>query len=140
MIGEWALFGEIPDLADPPSSRTIQALTRFAKLEVLAYRGIGLGDPVGDAVLRRDAVEAYNAYIQRRLVRAYERLGAYTLNTCVNYQIVSQARFGEHLAWGDTGTVIYANSVFGARSNFESGPAALAEPEPALPGAGEPRR
>ncbi len=49
MIGEWALFGDIPDLADPPSSRTIQALTRFAKLEVLAYRGRSLGDPVGDA-------------------------------------------------------------------------------------------
>jgi hypothetical protein len=49
MIGEWALFGEIPDLADPPSSRAIQALTRFAKLEVLDYRAIGLGDPVGDA-------------------------------------------------------------------------------------------
>jgi hypothetical protein len=49
MIGEWALFGDIPDLPDPPSSRTIQALTRFAKLEVLAYRGISLGDPVGDA-------------------------------------------------------------------------------------------
>ena len=62
---------------------------------------------------------------ERRLVRAYERMGAYTLNTCVNYQIVSQARFGEHVAWGDTGTVIWANSFCGARSNFEAGPAAL---------------
>jgi len=34
--------------------------------------------------------------------------------------------FGEHLAYGDTGSVIYANSVCGARSNFEGGPAALA--------------
>ncbi|MGE5169713.1 MAG: aconitase X, partial [Rudaea sp.] len=33
---------------------------------------------------------------------------------------------GEHLAWGDTGTVIWANSVCGARSNFEGGPSALA--------------
>ena len=62
---------------------------------------------------------------EQRLVRAYERMGALTLNTCVNYQIVSQARFGEHLAWGDTGTVIWANSFAGARSNFEAGPAAL---------------
>ncbi|HSN42337.1 MAG TPA: aconitase X, partial [Burkholderiales bacterium] len=37
-----------------------------------------------------------------------------------------QPHLGEHVAWGDTGTVIYANSVFGARSNFESGPAAFA--------------
>jgi predicted aconitase len=62
---------------------------------------------------------------ERRLVQAYTQMGALPLNTCVNYQIVSQPRFGEHLAWGDTGTVIWANSVAGARSNFEAGPAAL---------------
>ena len=45
-----------------------------------------------------------------------------TTDTCINYQTVYQPHFGEHVAWGDTGTVIYANSVFGARSNFESGP------------------
>ena len=55
MIGEWALFaenipgGKIPDFPDLPSSRTIQALTRFVKLEVVNYRGIGLGDTIGDA-------------------------------------------------------------------------------------------
>jgi predicted aconitase len=32
---------------------------------------------------------------------------------------------GEHLAYGDTGVVIYSNSVLGARSNFEGGPSAL---------------
>jgi len=32
---------------------------------------------------------------------------------------------GEHVAFGDTGSTIYANSVCGARSNFEGGPAAL---------------
>ena len=45
--------------------------------------------------------------------------------SCIYYQTVYQPHLGEHVAWGDTGTVIYANSVFGARSNFESGPAAL---------------
>jgi predicted aconitase len=33
---------------------------------------------------------------------------------------------GEHLAYGDTGVVIYSNSLGGARSNFEGGPSALA--------------
>jgi predicted aconitase len=33
--------------------------------------------------------------------------------------------FGEHVAYGDTGVVIYSNSVCGARSNFEGGPSAL---------------
>ena len=33
---------------------------------------------------------------------------------------------GEHIAFGDTGSSIYANSVLGARTNFEGGPSALA--------------
>ena len=45
-----------------------------------------------------------------------------TTDTCINYQTLYQPHLGEHVAWGDTGTVIYANSVFGARSNFEIGP------------------
>ena len=53
-------------------------------------------------------------------------MGVITTDTCINYQTVYQPHLREHVAWGDTGTVIYANSVFGARSNFESGPAALA--------------
>src|SRR6185295_10767497 len=31
----------------------------------------------------------------------------------------------EHAAFGDTGVVIYSNSICGARSNFEGGPSAL---------------
>jgi predicted aconitase len=54
------------------------------------------------------------------------RLGALTVNTCINYQNVYQPHFGEHVAWGDTGTVAFANSALGARTNYESGPAALA--------------
>lgn len=47
-------FREYPDpppggIADLPSSRAIQALTRFVKLEIPLYRGIDLGDPVGEA-------------------------------------------------------------------------------------------
>jgi predicted aconitase len=47
-------------------------------------------------------------------------------DTCINYQSVLPPVKGEHLAFGDTGSVIYANSVCGARSNYEGGPAALA--------------
>jgi predicted aconitase len=54
------------------------------------------------------------------------RLGVSTVNTCIGYQSVYQPRLGEHVAWGDTGTVAYANSVLGARTNYESGAAGLA--------------
>ncbi len=63
---------------------------------------------------------------ERELIRHLEKMDVVTTDTCINYQTVYQPHVGEHVAWGDTGTVIYANSVFGARSNFESGPAALA--------------
>ena len=63
---------------------------------------------------------------ERELIGCLRRMNVVTTDTCINYQTVYQPHLGEHVAWGDTGTVIYANSVFGARSNFESGPAALA--------------
>jgi len=63
---------------------------------------------------------------EARLVAHLRALGAMPVDTCINYQTVYQPQRGEHLAWGDTGTVIWANSVAGARTNYEAGPAALA--------------
>jgi len=63
---------------------------------------------------------------ERELIDCLRRMDVITADTCINYQTIYQPHVGEHVAWGDTGTVIYANSVFGARSNFEAGPAALA--------------
>ena len=66
------------------------------------------------------------ATLERRTIEAFQRLGILLTNTCINYQTIQPPVRGEHLAFGDTGSVIYANSVCGARSNFEGGPAALA--------------
>ena len=63
---------------------------------------------------------------ERRIIELMQQMNVATTDTCINYQTVYQPHLGEHIAWGDTGTVIYANSVFGARSNFEGGPSALA--------------
>lgn len=62
---------------------------------------------------------------ERRAAKALEKLGILMTDTCINYQTVVPPVYGEHIAFGDTGSVIYANSVFGARSNFEGGPAGL---------------
>ena len=70
--------------------------------------------------------DAGEAQKERELIATLRRMDVVTTDTCINYQTVYQPHLGEHVAWGDTGTVIYANSVFGARSNFEAGPAALA--------------
>jgi predicted aconitase len=63
--------------------------------------------------------------LERRAIAAFEALGVLMTNTCINYQTVMPPVRGEHLAYGDTGVVIYCNSVCGARSNFEGGPSAL---------------
>jgi len=73
--------------------------------------------------LGQDAGEAAK---ERELIGCLRQMNVITTDTCINYQTVYQPHFGERLAWGDTGTVIWANSVCGARTNFESGPAAMA--------------
>src|SRR5262245_60207835 len=64
--------------------------------------------------------------LERRAIAAFEALGVLMTNTCINYQTIMPPVIGEHVAYGDTGVVIYCNSVCGARSNFEGGPSALA--------------
>jgi predicted aconitase len=63
--------------------------------------------------------------LEHRAVAAFVKLGVSMTDTCINYQTVLAATRGEHVAFGDTGVVIYSNSVCGARSNFEGGPSAL---------------
>jgi predicted aconitase len=62
---------------------------------------------------------------ERRAIAAFEALGVLMTDTCINYQTIMPPVRGEHVAYGDTGVVIYSNSVCGARSNFEGGPSAL---------------
>ena len=64
--------------------------------------------------------------LERRAIAAFQALGVLMTDTCVSYQTIMPAVRGEHLAYGDTGVVVYSNSVLGARSNFEGGPSALA--------------
>ena len=63
---------------------------------------------------------------ERRAVAAFSRLGVLMTDTCINYQTIQAPARGESVAFGDTGVVIYSNSVCAARSNFEGGPSALA--------------
>lgn len=64
--------------------------------------------------------------LERRAIAALEHLGVLMTDTCINYQTIQAPTLGESVAFGDTGVVIYSNSVCGARSNFEGGPSAVA--------------
>ena len=88
------------------------------------------------AVYRRLGQSDWMAALERRAIAALRAFGVLMTDTCINYQTMLPPVRGERLAYGDTGVVIYSNSVLGARSNFEGGPSALAaaldRPHPAL--------
>jgi predicted aconitase len=78
------------------------------------------------AVYRRLGQSDWMAALERRAIAALRAFDVLMTDTCINYQTMLPPVRGEHLAYGDTGVVIYSNSVLGARSNFEGGPSALA--------------
>jgi predicted aconitase len=67
-----------------------------------------------------------DSILQTRLTDAYAGMGANSCNTCIPYLVGNSPRFGEHMAWGESSAVVYANSVCGARTNREGGPSGLA--------------
>jgi predicted aconitase len=85
-------------------------------------------DPRGTDFSKAAFLGQTNAMVEleRRTIDAFRKLGVVMTDTCINYQTIQAPTRNEHVAFGDTGVVIYSNSVCGARSNFEGGPSALA--------------
>jgi predicted aconitase len=102
-------------LAAPPEAERrvrIPTLTDPRGLDFQVYKRLGQTEAM--------------AALEARTIAALKSFGVLMTDTCINYQTIMPPTRGEHLAMGDTGVVIYSNSVFGARSNFEGGPSALA--------------
>ena len=108
----------------------VEWLERLARMPAQARRVRipTITDPRGTdfAAAERLKQQPWMLDLERRAIVALEALGLLMTNTCINYQIIMPPLMGEHVAYGDTGVVIYCNSVCGARSNFEGGPSALA--------------
>jgi hypothetical protein len=100
--------------ATPEAERRVRvpALTDPRGLDFQVYKRLGQTEAM--------------ATLEARAIAALKSFGVLMTDTCINYQTILPPTRGEHLAMGDTGVVIYSNSVFGARSNFEGGPSALA--------------
>lgn len=119
-------------MADPESTGIagVELVEKFAALPkdqrrvmipmITDPRGVDLNyyDPLGQT---EDM-----ANLERRFIMACRSMDIVMTNTCINYQTVMPPVRGDHVAYGDTGVVIYSNSFCGARSNFEGGPSALA--------------
>ena len=100
--------------ASPEAERRVRVPT------ITDPRGIDL------AVYRRLRQTPEMAALEQRAIEALRAFGVLMTDTCINYQTIMAPVRGEHMAYGDTGVVIYSNSVLGAYSNFEGGPSALA--------------
>lgn len=57
---------------------------------------------------------------QKRLNDGLLRLGAIPTWSCIPYLEGAVPRFGEHVAWGESSAVIFANSILGAMTNKTS--------------------
>lgn len=84
-------------------------------------------DPRGTDFAKASVLKQPVAFLEleRRTIAAFQKLGVALTDTCINYQTIQAPTRGESVAFGDTGVVIYSNSICGARSNFEGGPSAL---------------
>ena len=100
--------------ASPEAERRVRVptITDPRGLDFAVYRRLGQTDKM--------------AALEQRAITALRAFGVLLTDTCINYQTIMAPVRGEHMAYGDTGVVIYSNSVLGARSNFEGGPSALA--------------
>ncbi len=75
---------------------------------------------------KSQGIDAGFAEKQLEVIDAYRKLGLEISCTCTPYLVGNEPRLGEHIAWGESSAVAYANSVLGARTNREGGPSALA--------------
>jgi len=117
MMADPESFGEagcafMEDIASHSSRVVIPMITDPRGVDLSYYQPLGQTEGM--------------AALERRFIAACESLGIMMTNTCINYQTIMPPVYGDHVAYGDTGVVIYTNSVCGARSNFEGGPSALA--------------
>ncbi len=66
---------------------------------------------------------------QNKIIDLYSKLGINMTCSCIPYetpQKVQPIKLGDHLSWGESNAVIYANSIVGARTNREGGISCLA--------------
>ncbi len=75
---------------------------------------------------KSQGIERGFAEKQLDVIGAYAKLGVETTCTCTPYLAGNEPAFGQHIAWGESSAVAFANSVIGARTNREGGPSALA--------------
>lgn len=63
---------------------------------------------------------------QTEILNVFKRLGVRPQCTCTPYLLKNfDIKYKDHLAWGESSAISFANSVLGARTNREGGPSAI---------------
>jgi len=102
----------IKEIATKGGKFVVPTTTNPACLEPWSWREMGFSEEL---------------YLEQvALSQAIAEMGGFLCNTCIPYLIGHAPRMREHIAWGESSAVLYANAVCGARTNREGGPAALA--------------
>lgn len=85
-------------------------------------------NPAGMDLQRWKAMDIPDSFAEKqlRIVSVLHKLGAVPLCSCTPYIAGNMPLFGEHIAWAESSAVSFANSIIGAKTNRESGPASLA--------------
>ena len=88
----------------------LERLTRLPA-EQRRVRVPTITDPRGTdfAAAHRLKQQPWMLELERRAIAAFEALDILMTNTCINYQTIMPPVLGEHVAYGDTGVVIYCN-------------------------------
>jgi predicted aconitase len=71
-------------------------------------------------------IPKHEAEVARRVMEAYERVGAILSWSCVPYLSENIPLYGEHVAFSESSATPYVNSVIGAYTNREAAQSALA--------------
>ena len=85
-----------------------------ARVAIPTTLNVGLLDLLHPELYRGEPETAASA---RRLMDLYVEMACRPTWTCAPYQLPSRPSFGEHVAWGESNAIAFANSVLGARTD-----------------------
>jgi predicted aconitase len=105
-------IGFLEDLVSKGASAVVKATMNPAGMDLRNWRALGVPEQFAEK--------------QLKIVTALKKMNLATTCTCIPYYAGNKPRIGSHIAWAESSAVAFANSVLGARTNREGGPAALA--------------
>ena len=102
----------VEDLARKGSKVRVFTTTNVGGFDRQSWKEFGISD------------EGYVSK-ESRILQALEKIGCATTCSCTPYYLSNLPRFHQNVAWSESSTVPFVNSVLGARSSRESGLSAL---------------